>query len=217
MRGETILETPNTPSTAAALDPPAWLAAEPDGATTAAMPSAAIPAGLRDATDIRLRDGTPVRIRAIRRSDLELERRFVAGLSRRTRYLRLLSGRDLLPGELERWTDIDPAREIAVVAVANDGGSEQEIGVARCAVDDEAPARWDFAIVVADAWQGQGLGEALLRRLMQCADEAGVASLSGLTLSENHRMLSLARRLGFTARREPGDAALTRVEKRLRA
>jgi acetyltransferase len=215
MRGESILATPNTPSTAPALNPSAWLAAARDGATTT-MPLAAVQAGPSAAIEIRLRDGSPARIRAIRRGDLELERRFVAGLSRRTRYLRLLSGRDLVPGELERWTDIDPAREIAIVAVMNDDGSEQEIGVARCAVDDEAPTRWDFAIVVADAWQGQGLGEALLRRLVQCAEEAGVASLSGLTLSENHRMLSLARRLGFTGRREAGDATLTRLEKRLR-
>jgi len=164
-----------------------------------------------------LAGGTPVRIRPIRRSDLELERRFVCGLSPRTRYLRLLSGRQLLPGELERWTDIDPAREIALIALVPEGDGEQEIAVARCALDDEDPLRWDFGIVVGDAWQGQGLGEALLRRLIECAGEAGIAALSSITLSENHRMLSLARRLGFSIRREAGDATLTRVEKRLRS
>ena len=49
-----------------------------------------------------LRDGTPVQIRPIRRSDLELERRFVESLSARTGYLRLLSGRKPTPAELER-------------------------------------------------------------------------------------------------------------------
>ncbi|MGZ5158019.1 MAG: N-acetyltransferase family protein, partial [Caldimonas sp.] len=161
--------------------------------------------------------GTPVRMRPIRRSDLELERRFVTGLSLRTRYLRLLSGRQPMPGELERWVDIDPAREIAIIAVAGDGDTEQQLGVARCALDAEDPTRWDFAIVVGDAWQGQGLGEALLRRLMRRADEAGVAALSGVTLSENQRMLSLARKLGFTTRREAGDATLMRIERRLRS
>jgi acetyltransferase len=164
-----------------------------------------------------LPDGTPVRIRPIRRSDLELERRFVCGLSPRTRYLRLLSGRQLLPGELERWTDIDPAREIALIALVTDGDGDQEIAVARCALDAEDPLRWDFGIVVGDAWQAQGLGEALLRRLMACANDAGIAVLSSITLSENHRMLSLARRLGFSVRREVGDATLTRIEKHLRS
>jgi acetyltransferase len=167
--------------------------------------------------EISLRDGTPVQIRSIRRTDLELERRFVAGLSGHTRYLRLLSGRQLTPGELERWTDIDPAREMAIIAVVADGGSEAQVGVARCALDDADPTRWDFAVVVADAWQGRGLGEALLRRLIGCADESGIATLSSVTLAENHRMLSLAQRLGFTARREPGGATVMRVEKRLRS
>lgn len=163
-----------------------------------------------------LPDGTPVRIRPIRRSDLELERRFVCGLSARTRYLRLLSGRQLQPGELERWTDIDPAREIALIALVTESDDEREIAVARCALDDRDPPRWDFGIVVGDAWQGQGLGEAMLRRLTQCAEEAGVAALSSITLSENRRMLSLARRLGFSIRREAGDATLVRIESYLR-
>jgi len=167
------------------------------------------------ADDVVLRDGTPVRMRPIRRTDLELERRFVNALSSRTRYLRLLSARTLLPGELERWTDIDPAREIAWVAVTGEGDGERELGVARCIRDDANPAIWDFAIVIGDAWQHLGLGRALLGRLMACAARAGVERLSSVTLSENHAMLSLARRLGFSTRREPLDATLTRVERRL--
>jgi len=163
-----------------------------------------------------LRDGSRVEIRPIRPSDLELERRFVMGLSPRTRYLRLLSGRELLPGELERWIDIDPAREIALIAVARDG-AEQQVGVARCALDPVAPPCWDFAIVVADAWQGIGLGERLLACLIERAEAAGIACLSSVTLAENHRMLALARRLGFRAQREAGDATLMRVELRLGA
>jgi len=46
---------------------------------------------------IRLRDGAPVRTRSVQRSDLELERRFVEGLSSRTGYQRLLSGRRPTP------------------------------------------------------------------------------------------------------------------------
>ena len=167
-------------------------------------------------TEARLRDGTQVRIRPIQRGDLEIERRFVDGLSARTGYLRLLSGRHPTPEELQHWTDIDPGREIAIIAVVPDGDSEQEVGVARCAIDTEDPSRWDFAVVVADAWQGKGLGDALLRRLIDLAEEAGVAVLSSVTLSENRGMLSLAKRLGFTAHREIGDATLMRIERRLR-
>lgn len=168
-----------------------------------------------DASEVSLRGGARVAIRSIRHGDLELERRFVAGLSPRTRYLSLFSSRELTPGELETWTDIDPMRRLALVAVVPDGDEEQQLGVARCARDGEEPTNWDFAVVVTDAWQRRGLGEALLLHLMQCAEGVGVETLSSLTLSTNQAMLSLARRLGFKARREPGDATVTRIERRL--
>src|SRR5947209_3090762 len=114
-----------------------------------------------------------IRIRPIRPSDLQLERHFVHGLSARSRYLRLLSGRSLLPGELERWTNVDPCCEIALIALATTDGREEEVGVARCVVEDSAAGRWDFALVVADQWQRRGLGDALLRRLIQAAAAAG--------------------------------------------
>jgi len=153
-----------------------------------------------------------VRIRPIRPSDLELERRFVCSLSPRSRYYRLLSGRSLLPRELERWTDVDTSREIALIALTGDGGDEEQIGVARCVVDPVAPGSREFAIVVADAWQRCGIGQALLCRLIDAAKVAGVTMLSGITLSENRGMLALGRKLGFRARREDGDATLTRLE-----
>jgi GNAT superfamily N-acetyltransferase len=160
-----------------------------------------------------LRDGTPVRIRPIRPDDLELERRFVHGLSRETAYQRLMSGRKLLPGELERWTRIDPQREMALVAVATVRGLERELGVARWV--REGSDGCDFAIVVGDRWQHQGLGETLLVRLIEAARDSGIGLFCGITLSTNQRMIRLARKLGMTTRREPGDATVTRVEMRL--
>ncbi len=162
-----------------------------------------------------LRDGTPVRIRPIEPTDLELERGFVNGLSRETTYRRLMSGRNLLPGELERWTDIDHAREIAVIALASVHGIEQELGDARCVRDDADARVCDFAIVIGDEWQHHGLGRMLLRRLMRSAADAGVEVLSGITLSINFPMLALAWKLGFQASREAGDATVTRLEIRL--
>jgi acetyltransferase len=157
-----------------------------------------------------------IRIRPIRPSDLELERRFVVGLSARSRYLRLLSGRQLQPGELERWTNIDPSREITLVALLGADGDEEELGVAQSVIEDAAEGRWDFAIVIADAWQGRGLGRTLLGKLVEAARDAGATTLSGITLAENHGMVALARKLGFSVRREVGDATLFRLELRLR-
>ncbi len=162
-----------------------------------------------------LRDGTPVRIRSIDAADLELERGFVNGLSRESSYQRLMSGRNLLPGELERWTDIDRAREIALIAVANVDGIEQELGDARCVRNDTDPRVCDFAIVIGDQWQHQGIGRTLLRELMRAAADAGIEVFSGITLSTNYAMLALARKLGFRLSRDAGDATVTVLEIRL--
>ncbi len=55
-----------------------------------------------------LSDGTPVYIRPVQPADLDLERRFVHGLSRETAYQRLLSGRNLLPAPSNSRTGFTP-------------------------------------------------------------------------------------------------------------
>jgi acetyltransferase len=155
-----------------------------------------------------LPDGTPLRIRPISPADRHRHWRFVCSLSLQTRYQRLLSARCLLPGELRRMVEIDYEREMALVAVADIAGEEQELGVARYVRDD---AQAEFAIVVADAWQRRGIGHLLLRSLQEAAQAGGVTRLAGLTLATNTRMIRLARRLGFEVSREPDDWTVKRI------
>jgi RimJ/RimL family protein N-acetyltransferase len=160
-----------------------------------------------------LSDGTLVSIRPIRAADKKIELEFLRGLSRQTRYQRLLSMRDLLPGELERLTDIDYDHEMALIATirANDDGTESEIGVARYVRDADEGGGAEFAIVIGDCWQRRGLGHKLLTNLIATARDAGVRKLTGITLSTNLAMLRLAKKLGFALRYHPGDASLMRV------
>lgn len=156
-------------------------------------------------------DGTPVTIRPIRPDDAGRELAFLEGLSRETRYQRLLSARRLLPGELRRLVRVDFERDMALVATVAVGGVEIQVGVARYVRLDD-PARAEFGIVIADAWQGRGLGERLLRRLHGVAAGHALDALCGIALTENRRMLKLARRLGARLRLETGDATVTRIE-----
>jgi acetyltransferase len=159
----------------------------------------------------RLADGTPITIRPIHANDKRIELAFLNGLSRESRYQRLLSPRGLLPGELRRLTEIDYAREMALIAtVAADDGSEQEIGVARYVHESEGDSA-EFAIVIGDAWQRRGLGATLLASLIAAAKDAGIGTLNGLTLSTNLAMLRLAKKLGFALRYQPRDATLMQV------
>lgn len=157
-----------------------------------------------------LHDASGLTIRPIRGGDKGLELAFLRGLSRASRQQRLLSGRDLLPGELRRLTEIDPQREMALIATIRDcDGGEQQIGVARYVKDGDDSA--EMAIVIADAWQRRGLGEKLLRALLDAAAGAGIGTLTGTAFSTNLGMLRLAQKLGFALRYQPGDATLMQL------
>jgi acetyltransferase len=152
--------------------------------------------------------GTTVVFRPIEPGDLDLEREFVAGLSKRTSYQRLMSGRTPTAAELERWTKIDREHEGAVIAKVTHHGRERLIGVARYAMEPGADEA-EFAIVIADAWQGKGLGVHLLSRLIALARKSAARRLFGTTLTENRAMLELGRRFGFKLSRAGGAAFIT--------
>ena len=153
-------------------------------------------------------DGTVVTIRPISAADLELEQEFVNGLSTHTGYRRLMSSRALTMEEIKRFTDIDPRREVALIATVQVQGRERQVGVVRC-VDDGEPGHAEFAIVLSDDWQGRGLGAILIARLITAAEQHGVRRLVGMTMSENTGMIRLGRKLGFRIGKEPGNGAVT--------
>jgi acetyltransferase len=158
-------------------------------------------------TPIASRTAGDIGIRNIRPDDLALMQQFVRSLSRETSYRRLMSPRTPTQDELRHWTEVDPARERALVAVTVGAGAEAMAGVARYVIEGNGDA--EFAIVVTDAFQGQGLGRALLERLIRAAKADGLRRLKGITLSENIAMRSLAQSLGFKASRTPGSAIET--------
>jgi acetyltransferase len=157
-----------------------------------------------------LRDGTSLTIRPICSDDYELEAEFIRRLSARSGYQRLLSPRKLTRREIRRFVDIDYTRELALIALTVIDHQVRQVGVARYAPELDGLSH-DFGIVVADEWQGRGLGEVLLSSLVSAAANAGVEQLTGLTLAENHAMRGLALRLGFEIEGERGDATVVQL------
>jgi acetyltransferase len=147
-----------------------------------------------------LRDGTRIPVRPIRPEDVELERRFFDRLSERSRFQRFMQHLPQLPPSmLARFTQLDYDRELALVAL-HEG---EFIAVGRYAPNLDGETA-EFALVVADDWQGKGLGRLLLERLREVARRAGYKALYGNILGANHDMLELARHLGFTQQSEAG-------------
>lgn len=162
-------------------------------------------------TVVRGTDGTAVRIRPIRPSDARMEQDFVRGLSAETRYFRFMDSlAELSPRMLERFTNIDYDREVALVALAGSGNAETEVGVARYVKEPDGRS-CEFAIVIADDWQTRGIGRQLMVRLIDSARDRGLEEMFGLVLASNGRMLRFCDRLGFTRERFPEDPHLVLV------
>jgi acetyltransferase len=76
------------------------------------------------------------------------------------------------------------------------------------------PPSAELAVVVADDWQRQGLGERLVSVLLARAALADIAAMQGMVMASNQPMLALAVKLGF-ALEEDADPGIVRVEKPL--
>lgn len=163
-----------------------------------------------------LADGNEIIIRPIRPEDAELLQEFVRGLSEESRYFRFISTiQELSPRTVARMTQIDYDREMALIAVLpGEGGRETELGAARYVTNPDG-VTCEFALVVADAWQGKGIGSRLMHALMDVARDAGLTGIVGDVLSNNANMLRLMAKLGFAAENNPEDPTLKRVHRPL--
>ena len=166
---------------------------------------------------LELHDGTRVKFRVMRPQDADIEQAFVRGLSKRSNRLRFFSAiKELPPDVLERFTNPDYPHSYALIATVREGDEERQIGVARYLVT-ESDGVAEFAIVVADKWQVQGIATYLLSGLSAAATVAGVKRLEGFALNENDSMRKLARALDFSITRCREDATIFRVAKTLRS
>ena len=162
-------------------------------------------------TTWRLADGSSVGLRPIRPEDAQMEQEFVKNLSAGSRYFRFMNTvRELTPAMLARFTQIDYEREMAFVAVLEEGGRETEIAVARYVTNPDGET-CEFAIVVADSWQHKGLGRRMLELLIEVARSRGLKAMVGHILAANQPMLALCGKLGFQIKDHPEDMTLKRA------
>jgi RimJ/RimL family protein N-acetyltransferase len=101
---------------------------------------------------------------------------------------------------------VDPARALGWVGLLHDG---RHLALGACSAETGEPvgvARFvrdgtfgEVAVTVVDAWQGRGVGTALLGALLERGREQGIATLSASVMLENRRAIRLARRFGGRA------------------
>jgi acetyltransferase len=151
----------------------------------------------------KLKDKSPVTIRPIRPEDEPMLVKFHETLSEESVYHRYFSALKLSQRVThERLTRIcfnDYDREIALVVESQpvkDGEEKKILGVGRLSKlvgVNEA----EFALLVSDHWQNQGLGFELLKRLVEIGRAEKLGCIRGQILAENHAMQRICKRLGF--------------------
>jgi acetyltransferase len=111
---------------------------------------------------------------------------------------------------LTRMCFNDYDREIALVVEHKDSKATQReiLGVGRLS---KARGRneAEFAMIISDRYQRQGLGTELLKRLVQVGRDEKLDRISAHILAENHAMQIVSKRVGFKLQREPGDSDFT--------
>ena len=155
------------------------------------------------------RDGTVLTIRPVRPDDEGLMSNFELQLSEQSVYLRYahavrLSDR-ISHEKLARLCFIDYAHEMALVVLRTLDSGEQELLAVGRLVMEHVRNEGEFALLIADAFQGKGIGTELLRRLIEIGRSERVARIVGYILADNLPMLDVCRRSGFRQEHEIGD------------
>jgi len=153
------------------------------------------PSGLEET--FTLRNGETVLLRPVRPEDEPAHEDFVNSVSAEDFRLRFFSPLRQLPhSEMARFTQIDYEREMAFIATHHVGDHSETLGVVR-AITDPDNLRAEFAVLVRTDMKGQGLGEALMRKIIAYCRQRGTREIVGDILRENQAMRTLAAELGF--------------------
>jgi RimJ/RimL family protein N-acetyltransferase len=154
---------------------------------------------------LTLHDGRRVVLRPIRPDDVARNAAFLDALSPPSKHFLFLGGvAHLSDAALRKLCDPDHAHDMAYVALSADDAPERQVGVCRYAAAD-AQTGAEISIAVADDWQHVGLGQQLLRCLVDYARAHGVRRLYSIDAANNERMRRLAHLAGFTEEPDPDD------------
>lgn len=125
-------------------------------------------------TEFKMKNGKIATLRPIRPEDEPLEAEMFTHFSPETERQRFFGPiGEITHDLLLRYTQIDYDREIAIIAELTKGSQKKMIGVVRLMADPYGETA-EFAVVVADPWQGQGLGNKFLDYILVIAKERGI-------------------------------------------
>jgi acetyltransferase len=164
---------------------------------------------------LALPDGSRIFVRPIRPEDEALYPAFLTAVTADDLRLRFFAPvKEFSHGFIARFTQIDYARAMAFIAVAEATG--QMLGVVRVHADSEYRTA-EYAILVRSDLKGHGLGWLLMELMIEYARAEGLQSIHGQVLQENRTMLQMCRQLGFHITPDPDESSIVIVTLSLRS
>jgi len=157
----------------------------------------------------KVKSGATITLRPIRPEDEPLLVKFHQTLSEESVYHRYFSqlklDQRIAHERLTRICFNDYDREIALVAESKPKGGERAIlGVGRLS-KAHGRSEAEFALLVSDQWQKQGLGTELLKRLVHVGRDEKLTRISAVIMADNHAMQRVSKKVGFKVRQLAGD------------
>lgn len=160
------------------------------------------------------RRARPLTMRPILPQDASLLERLLDGLAPETRRNRFHGAIRPSSNHLLQMSHVDYKNHLAMVVTTEVDGAEQLIADARYVVEPGGEGA-EFALVVADGWQCQGVGTWAMQSLQRAATDAGLQWLHGDVLNGNLPMLSLMQRFGFALSPDVDDGQVVKGQRRL--
>jgi len=148
--------------------------------------------------NVTLNEGTPVLLRPIKPEDETMWHGLLSLCSSKSIHFRFRYSFQATTHDMAtRFCFVDYDREIAIVAEITEQDRRRIIGVGRLVADADHHEA-EYAVLVADQWQGQGLGTILTDYCLEVCRQWGIRRVVAETAPDNHRMLDMFRRRGFT-------------------
>jgi acetyltransferase len=155
---------------------------------------------------LRTKDGTELIVRPIRPEDEPKMEAFHRALSEQSVFMRYAGmmrlDQRVAHERLARICFIDYAREIALLAIHPTPEGDEIVGVGRL-TRLQGTGDGEFAMLISDRMQYQGLGSEMLQRLVDIGREWGLERIVADILSRNRPMQSVCKKLGFDIIADP--------------
>ena len=153
------------------------------------------------------KDGVELLVRPIKPTDEEMLSDMFYDLSDQTIINRFFSMLKSMPHRrLQQFCCIDYEGEMSLVAVAGEGPRQKIVGVGSYHLNP-ATHRAEIAFLVADAWQGKGIGTHLMQSLVKIAKSKNIKGFTAEVMRDNVAMIALMHKSGVPPKSTPVDGS----------